>query len=85
MIMHMVSAGFSNPTPKTILSWLWKGCYYFWGNLKNKVYRTDSHTEEELKENIHEEILEVTQEELLWVNINLFKWYRECVHVHGPF
>jgi hypothetical protein len=32
------------------------------------------HMEEELKENIPREILEVPQEELLCVNFNLFKW-----------
>jgi hypothetical protein len=41
------------------------------------------HTEEELKENIQREILEFPQEELLWVNLNLLKQYRECVLVQG--
>jgi len=30
--------------------------FYLWGNLKDKVYRTKPHTEEELKENIRREI-----------------------------
>jgi hypothetical protein len=29
------------------------------------------------------EVLDVTQEELLWVNYYIFKWCRECVHVQG--
>jgi hypothetical protein len=37
--------------------------------------------EEELKENIQREILELPQEELIWVNISLFKWYGVCVCV----
>jgi hypothetical protein len=31
--------------------------FYLWGNLKDKVYRTNPDTEEELKENILREIL----------------------------
>jgi hypothetical protein len=33
---------------------------------------------EELKENMQREVFEVSQEELLWVNFNLFIWYRVC-------
>jgi hypothetical protein len=66
--------------------------FYLWGNLMDKVYRTNPHTEEELKERIRREILEVSLEELQ-VNFNLFKRYiyiyiyierereRECVCV----
>jgi hypothetical protein len=45
--------------------------FNIWGNLI-------PHTEEELKENIRKEILEIPQEELLRVNFSLFKRYREC-------
>lgn len=38
-------------------------------------------TKEELKEIIKTEILKVTREELQ-VNSDLFKQYRECLHVH---
>jgi hypothetical protein len=37
---------------------------YLWDNLKVKVYRLNPYTEEELKENIRREILNVPQEEL---------------------
>jgi hypothetical protein len=42
-------------------------------DVMDKVYRTNPHTEEELKENIRRDILEVPQEELLWMNFNLLK------------
>jgi hypothetical protein len=38
--------------------------FYLWGNLKDWVYRTNPHTEEELKEKVEKEILEIPQEEL---------------------
>jgi hypothetical protein len=41
------------------------------------------HTEEEINERHTKRNLEVPQEELLRVNSNLFKWYKECVHVEG--
>jgi hypothetical protein len=53
--------------------------------MKDKIYRTNPHPEEELKENIRREILEVPQEELLRVNFNLFKRYRERVHAQGHY
>jgi hypothetical protein len=46
---------------------------YLWGNIKDKVYKTNPYTEEELKENTQREILVVLQEQLLQVNSNLFK------------
>jgi hypothetical protein len=42
--------------------------FYLWGNLKDKVHRTNPDMEEELKENIQREILEVCQKVLLQVN-----------------
>jgi hypothetical protein len=53
--------------------------FYLWGNFKDKVYKTNPHTEEKLKKNIRRDILEVLEEELLRVDLNLFKRYRECV------
>jgi hypothetical protein len=49
--------------------------------VKLKVYRMNPYAEEGLKENIKREILEFCQEEPLWVNYNLFKWYKEYVHL----
>jgi hypothetical protein len=57
--------------------------FYLWDNLKDTVYRTNPYMEEELKENVQSEILEFPQEELLWMNLNLFKQYRECLLVQG--
>jgi hypothetical protein len=51
--------------------------------LKGKVYRTNSYTEEEMKENIRREILKVPQKELLRMNSNLFKRYKESVRIQG--
>jgi hypothetical protein len=50
---------------------------YLWFNLKDKVYRMilSSHAEEELKEKLGTEVLEVSREELLQENFNLFKLY----------
>jgi hypothetical protein len=47
--------------------------FYLWGNMKDKLYRTNLHTEEKLKLDKQREILEVPQEELLQVNSNLFE------------
>jgi hypothetical protein len=56
--------------------------FYLRSDLKDGVYVMNPYTEEELKENLEREILEVSLEELQ-VNSNLFKQYRECVHVQG--
>jgi hypothetical protein len=39
--------------------------------------------EEEFKENVRREILYVPQKQLLLVNFNIFKEYKEFVRVHG--
>jgi hypothetical protein len=49
--------------------------FHVWGDLKDKVNRTNSNTKKELKENIQREILKVPQENHLRVNFNLFKLY----------
>jgi hypothetical protein len=59
--------------------------FYLRGNLKDKFYRTNAHTEEELKESILRGIMEVPQKELLRGNFNLLKRYRACVRVQGHF
>jgi hypothetical protein len=56
--------------------------FYLWGNLKDKIYRTNPHTEVELKKNVQREILNVSQEEILRSNSkpikrcteNMFTW-----------
>jgi hypothetical protein len=40
--------------------------------LKDKAYRTNPHARTELKVNMSREMLDVTQEEVLWENSNLF-------------
>jgi hypothetical protein len=52
-------------------------------NLKYKVYGTNPHRVEELKENVRRETLVVPREEFLRVNFSLFKLYGVCVHVQG--
>jgi hypothetical protein len=53
--------------------------------LKDEVYKTNPHIKEGLRENVHREILEVPQEEILQVNSNLFKRYTERVHAQGQY
>jgi len=51
--------------------------FYLWGSLKYKVYKTNSHTLEELRYNIHSEI-STTSGELQRV-INVFCSCIECI------
>lgn len=57
--------------------------FYLWGTLKNKVYASNPHTLQELKDSITREIQAISQHELLRVNQNCFRRYRECVRVQG--
>jgi hypothetical protein len=50
--------------------------------LKNKVYTTNP-IPKKSETKIYEGILEIPQEELLRVNSNPHKQYRECVHIQG--
>ena len=57
--------------------------YYLWGTLKNRVYRNNPHSIDELKDNIRAELGRITEEELLRVNQNFIKRCQECVNVGG--
>jgi hypothetical protein len=52
-----------------------------WGSLKNKVYKTNSHTLEELRNNICHEISAISGEELQ--RVNMFHRYIECIQSGG--
>jgi hypothetical protein len=57
--------------------------FYFWGSLKDKVYKTNPHTLEELRNNICHEISAVSREELQRVNTSVFHRYTECIRSGG--
>jgi hypothetical protein len=47
--------------------------FFFWGCVKDKVYKSNPRMEEEVKENIRKEIANVPVEKLRKVNQNLFR------------
>jgi hypothetical protein len=49
--------------------------FYLWGILKAKVYKTNPHTLEELRNNICYKISAISREELHRVNTNMFCRY----------
>jgi hypothetical protein len=53
--------------------------FYLWGSLKDKVYKTNPHTLEELRNNIHHGISAISGEELHRVKTNMFCRYTECI------
>ena len=53
--------------------------FYLWGNLKNKVYKTNPHTLDELKQNIRTEINAISEAELMSVNANFLRRCRRCI------
>ena len=53
------------------------------GNLRDKVYSNNPHTNEELKTNIRNAIVEITQNELAKVAGNLLKRTELCILVQG--
>jgi hypothetical protein len=55
--------------------------FLLWGCLKDKVYKSNPQTEEQLKENIRREIANIPAERLQRVNQNLFRRCEECVRV----
>jgi hypothetical protein len=57
--------------------------FFLWGCLKDKVYKSNLRTEEQLKENIRREIANIPSEQLQRVNQNLFRRCEECVRVEG--
>ena len=52
--------------------------FYLWGNLKNKVYKTNPHTLDELKQNIRTQINAILQAELMRVNAYFLRRCRRC-------
>jgi inhibitor of nuclear factor kappa-B kinase subunit alpha len=57
--------------------------FYLWGNLKQKVYKTNPHTIEELKENIRNEVSAISPSELQRVITNLVRRCQECARADG--
>jgi hypothetical protein len=53
--------------------------FYLWGNLKDKVYKTNPHTLEKLRNNICCKISAISGEELQRVNTNMFRRDTECI------
>ena len=53
------------------------------GNLRDKVYSNNPLTIEELKTNIRNAIVEITQNELAKVAGNMLKRAELCIQVHG--
>jgi hypothetical protein len=53
---------------------------FFWGCLEDKVYNRKPQTKE-LKENICMETANIPAEQLQSVNLNLFWWCEECLHI----
>jgi hypothetical protein len=82
--MQHVCAGFDVFRDRIISSGIWAACspspydFFFWGCLKDNVYKSNSQTEEELKENICSDI---SSEQLEILNWNLFHECEECLHV----
>ena len=54
-----------------------------WGNLKNKVYKTNPHTLDELTPNIRTEINAISEAELMRVNANFLRRCRRCIDAKG--
>ena len=57
--------------------------FFLWGHLKNKVYATNPHTLEELKESIRREIDYILETELIRVNVHFIKRCQKCVDEGG--
>jgi hypothetical protein len=70
---------------------LWPACspdlnhcdFYLWGNLEQKVYKTNPHTIEELKENVRNEVSAISPGELQRVITNLVRRCQECARPDG--
>ena len=57
--------------------------FYLWGNVKNKVYKTNPHTLDKLKQNIRTEINAISEAELMRVNANFPRRCRICIDAEG--
>jgi inhibitor of nuclear factor kappa-B kinase subunit alpha len=56
--------------------------FYLWGNLKQKVYKTNPNTIEEPKENIRNEVSAISPGELRVIT-NLVRRCQECARADG--
>ena len=56
---------------------------YIYITTKNKVYKTNSHTLDELKQNIRTEINAISEAELMRVNANFLRRCRRCTDAQG--
>ena len=54
-----------------------------WGHLKNKVYASNPHILEELKDYIRTEINLITEQQLMRVNQSFLSPCRKCVDIGG--
>jgi hypothetical protein len=57
--------------------------FFLWRNLKQKVYKTNPHTIEELKENIRNEVSAISPGELKRVITNLVRRCQEYARADG--
>nr|XP_020451198.1 uncharacterized protein LOC109957565 [Monopterus albus] len=57
--------------------------FYLWGKLKQKVYASNPHTLDELKENITNTIRSITVEELRAVSANMLRRAQRCIDANG--
>ncbi|PSN46547.1 hypothetical protein C0J52_19601, partial [Blattella germanica] len=57
--------------------------FYLWGKLKSVVYANNPHTLDELKENIRQEIRNISRDELLKVSANVLKRCEACLNARG--
>jgi hypothetical protein len=60
--------------------------FYLWRSLKDKLYKTNPHTLEELSYKIRREISKISGEEFQRVKNNSFPRYTDCIRSGGqPF
>jgi hypothetical protein len=64
--------------PPNLNTWLLFCDFYFWGIVKQNIYRSNLHTIEELKE-IFQMEYSISHEELQHMNLNVLWRFQECV------
>ncbi|XP_069695687.1 uncharacterized protein [Periplaneta americana] len=57
--------------------------FYLWCSLKDKVYKSNPRTLDELQSNIREEIANISEAELQRVNKNVLRRYNACLAANG--
>ncbi|KAJ4433388.1 hypothetical protein ANN_15647 [Periplaneta americana] len=57
--------------------------FYLWSSLKDRVYRSNPRTLDELKNNIQREIVKISDAELQHVNQNVIRRYNTCLAANG--